>query len=780
MKRRFFPCFFVCGLLFFSTANAQNAYRYRVDLTNVSNDNLQVELLTPAVKSATTVLSFPKIIPGTYSISDYGKFISNVKAFAKSGKALPVTKAGENQWRISNATTLHKITYVVEDIFDTKKEHNVYPMAATDFEAGKAFVLHTPGVFGFLNGMNKLPFEITVQKPSGFYGSTALIPASTTASQDVFRVENLDVLYDSPIMYTIPDTSTVKVGNADVLVSVYSPNKKLQAAEIAGWMQELLDATKNYLGGKLPTDRYAFLYYFHEPGAEHSFPRGLGGALEHASSSFYYVPEMEPGQIKNMLVDISSHEFFHIITPLTIASKEVKEFNFNEAVLSKHLWLYEGVTEYTSHHVQVKAGMNTVQQFLNKLSQKITNSRTRHNDTLSFTTLSKESAGKYKDEYGNVYEKGALIAAALDVYLLHLSDGAYGLRNLTYDLGVRYGKSRAFNDEELFDEIAKLSYPETRAFFRKHVEGSEPIPYDYYFGLAGVKFSPVSETKTMSFGGILPTLNESGQLVVGAQSQLNEFGKSLGYQVGDILYAFNGAPLSPERFSKVVDSLKKVSKEGEPFEVSIGRKGTNGAIEPMTLKGKVTMVTTTERNKLELMPSPTKKQETVRRAWLTTSQPASTAKEYPANPADVASVDAILKATYDVISGPAGPRNWDRFHSLFLPAAKMGAALVRPDGNAVFRSFTPAEYQRNNGPMFTQSGFFEEELGRQMTQFGNLAHVQSAYQYRLTQGGKVEKRGVNFIRLVKAENRWWIAEIVWQEEGADNPIPAGLVKPMGN
>lgn len=753
MKRLFLLCFLACGLLFQGAANAQNVYRYTVDLTNVTNDNLQVELLAPAVKSATTVLSFPKIIPGTYSISDYGKFISNVKAFTKSGKALPVTKAGENQWRISNATTLHKLTYVVEDIFDTKKEHNVYPMAATDFEAGKAFVLHTPGVFGFLNGMNKLPFEITVQKPSGFYGSTALIPASTTASQDVFKVDNLDVLYDSPIMYTVPDTSTVKVGNADVLVSVYSPNKKLQAKEIAGWMQELLDATKNYLGGKLPTDRYAFLYYFHEPGAEHSFPRGLGGALEHASSSFYYVPEMEPGQIKNMLVDISSHEFFHIITPLTIASREVKEFNFNEAVLSKHLWLYEGVTEYTSHHVQVKYGMNTVQQFLAKLSQKITNSRTRHNDTLSFTTLSKESAGKYKDEYGNVYEKGALIAAVLDIYLLHLSDGAYGLRNLTYDLGVRYGKYRAFNDEELFDEIAKLSYPETREFFRKHVEGSEPIPYDYYFGLAGVKFSPVAESKTMSFGGILPTLNESGQLVVGPQSQLNEFGKSLGYQVGDVLYAFNGSPLSPERFSKVVDSLKKVSKEGEPFEVSIGRKGASGVVEPMTLKGKVTMVTTTERNKLELMPSPTKKQETVRRAWLTTNQQASAAKEYPANPADVASVDAILKATYDVISGPAGPRNWDRFQSLFLPAAKMGAALTRPDGSVVFRSFSPAEYQRNNGPMFTQSGFFEEELGRQMTQFGNLAHVQSAYQYRLAQGGKVEKRGVNFITLVKAENR---------------------------
>jgi hypothetical protein len=486
---------------------------------------------------------------------------------------------------------------------------------------------------------------------------------------------------------------------------------------------------------------------------------------------------MEPERIRNMLVDISSHEFFHIITPLTIASKEVKEFNFNEAVLSKHLWLYEGVTEYTSHHVQVKYGMNTVQQFLDKLSQKITSSRSQYNDTLSFTTMSKESAGKYKEEYGNVYEKGALIAAALDVYLLHLSEGTYGLRNLTYDLGVRFGKYRYFNDDELFDEIARLSYPETREFFKKYVEGAEPIPYDYFFGLAGVKFSPLVEAKTMSFGGITPGLNENNQLVVSQQSRFNDFGKSLGYQVGDILYAFNGVPLSPERFGVVVDSLKKVLKEGQPFEVGIGRKSASGAIEPMTLKGVVTMVTSTERNKLELLPNPTKEQEIVRRAWLTANPATTASREYTANAADVASIDAVIKSTYDVISGPAGPRNWDRFHSLFLPSAKMGAAVTRPDGTAVFRSFTPAEYQRNNGPHFTQSGFFEEELGRQMTQFGNLAHVQSAYQYRLTQGGKVEKRGVNFMTLVKSENRWWIAEIVWQEEGANNPIPANLMKP---
>jgi predicted metalloprotease with PDZ domain len=762
-------------LLLTGIANAQNSYRYTVDLNSVPGDKLNVELLTPKMNSSSVTFALPKIIPGTYMISDYGRFVSNVKATDKAGKALPVARQGDNQWKITNAAGLYKVTYTVEDIFDTEIKHIVYPMAATDFEEGKAYVLNTPGIFGFINGYNQLPFEITIKKPQQFYGSTALKPASTTATQDVFQLKNLDELYDSPIMYTRPDTTTVQVGNAQVLVSVYSPNGKMKSKEIASWMSELLDATKNYLGGKLPVDRYAFLYYFHDA-TKHSFPPGLGGALEHTTSSFYYVGEGEPAQMKNMLVDISSHEFFHIITPLNISSKEVKEFNFNEAVLSKHLWLYEGVTEYTSDHVQVRYGLNTVRQFLDKLSEKITNSRTQYNDTLPFTVLSKEAAGTYKDEYGNVYEKGALIGAMLDIYLLHLSDGNYGLRNLTYDLGVRYGRDRYFNDDELFDEIAKLTYPEVKDFLVKYVAGPNPIPYADYFALAGIRFVPNAETKSMSFGGVAPAVNASGNLVVSEQSKLNDFGKALGYKFGDEIYAFNGVTLTPQNFRNVVDSLKRVSKEGAPFEVRIGRRNAEGKVEPMTLSGKVTMVSIMEVNKLEVMPTPGRKQELVRKAWLTPTRSVDAAREYKANPADVSSISSVIKATYEVISGPAGARDWNRFHSLFLPDAKMGANVPSPAGTTAFRSFTPQEYQKNNGPFFMQNGFFEEALGSNITQYGNIAHVQSAYQFRFAPGGKIEQRGVNYFTLVNSGGRWWIANLVWQNEDSQHPIPAALLK----
>lgn len=465
-------------------------YQYAINLNQIQDDKVKVSLIAPASRNKEVIFSFPKIIPGTYAISDYGTFISEVTALDKKGRKLPVERINDNQWKISKGKRLHMISYVVEDIFDTEKTHDIYPMAATNIEEGKNVVINAPGFFGYIEQQTKMPVQLTIEKPSNFYASTSSIPRAEATEKDVFKMKDIDELYDTPIMYGIADTASLKVGNCEVLVSVYSPNKMVQAKQIISWLSDLLYAAKGYLGGKLPANRYAFLYYFKDSNLKHSFQPGLAGALEHTTSSFYYLPELPVDRLKAFVVDVSSHEFFHIITPLTIASKEVKEFNYDKAVLSKHLWLYEGSTEYTAHHVQVKYGLNSAEEFLDKLSKKIVDSRTHYNDTLSFTELSKQAASTYADQYGNVYQKGALIAACLDIYLLHLSDGGYGFKNLTHDLGIRFGKDHYFDDEALFDEIEKLSYPEIKQFLIKYVQGTAPIPYEYYFGLAGIRYQP--------------------------------------------------------------------------------------------------------------------------------------------------------------------------------------------------------------------------------------------------------------------------------------------------
>lgn len=768
-------CILLLTFLVATSVNAQDGYNYSVDLNKVVNDKLTVELLVPKLDKSSLMFSFPKIIPGTYVISDYGKFISDVKAWDKDGKSLGVSKANDNQWKISSANRLHRLTYTVDDIYDSELKHGVYPMAATNIEEGKSFVFNTPGVFGFFEGYNHLPFTLKIEKPAQMYASTSLIPASAAPASDVFNLPNVDELYESPIMYSVPDTTTVKVANCEVLVSVYAPGKSINSKQVASWMSDLLNATSEYLGGKLPANRYAFLYYFKDPKLKHSFPQGLEGALEHPTSSFYYLTEAPAEQMKQGIIDMSSHEFFHIITPLTIASREVKEFNFHKPVLSKHLWLYEGSTEYTAHHVQVKYGLKPVPEFLSTLQQKITISRGYFNDSLSFTEMSKQVTDKYKPQFGNVYMKGALINACLDIYLLHLSNGKYNHRNLTYDLGVRYGKNRPFNDEALFRDVVELTYPEIGEFFKKYVEGNTPVPYEYFFGLAGIQFSPKSERKFFSLGGFTPGINSKGQFFIQPNTKLNAFGKKIGYKPGDEVYAFNNVPVNQQNFGQVVSQVRSAMKEGDQFTAKVGRPNSAGGIDTVILSATVEMVTETELNKLQPLANPSPKQLLVQKAWLTAEQKQQ-AQMPKADPADVASIDAIVKALYDVISGPKGPRKWDRLYSLFTPEAVMGATVTTPAGKTELHSFTPQGYQKMNAPMFMQSDFFEEELGRTVTQFGNVASVQSAYQFRLQQGGPVVQRGVNYITLARSDGRWYIVNLTWQDENKDNPIPASLLK----
>lgn len=150
-----------------------------------------------------------------------------------------------------------------------------------------------------------------------------------------------------------------------------------------------------------------------------------------------------------------------------------------------------------------------------------------------------------------------------------------------------------------------------------------------------------------------------------------------------------------------------------------------------------------------------------------------------ANPADVASMDAILKAVYDVISGEAGqPRDWNRFRSLFYPGARMIPTGKNPNtGVTGARAVTPEEYIKRNEPFFAKEGFFEREKARQVETFGNIAHVFSTYESFHNAGDKTPfMRGINSIQLLNDGKRWWIMTIMWQGETPEIPLPEKYLK----
>ena len=141
---------------------------------------------------------------------------------------------------------------------------------------------------------------------------------------------------------------------------------------------------------------------------------------------------------------------------------------------------------------------------------------------------------------------------------------------------------------------------------------------------------------------------------------------------------------------------------------------------------------------------------------------------------DVASVDAIITALYDAISGPAGEaRDWDRFRSLFVADAKLIPTGVRSgESKATARVITVDEYIESSGSTLEERGFFESEIGRVTEQFGNIVHAFSTYDSRWTPEGDVFQRGINSIQLLDDGERWWIVNIMWWGVGPDVEIPA--------
>ena len=142
-----------------------------------------------------------------------------------------------------------------------------------------------------------------------------------------------------------------------------------------------------------------------------------------------------------------------------------------------------------------------------------------------------------------------------------------------------------------------------------------------------------------------------------------------------------------------------------------------------------------------------------------------------ADPADVESIDAIIAALYDVISGPAGERDWDRFRSLFAPKATLSPMAPRPDGSTPVRVLTPEDYVQFGGGYFLENPFYEREASRELERFGNVANAMSFYESRNAPDEEPFTRGVNTITLLHDGSRWYVLSIAWDEVREGLPAP---------
>ena len=150
---------------------------------------------------------------------------------------------------------------------------------------------------------------------------------------------------------------------------------------------------------------------------------------------------------------------------------------------------------------------------------------------------------------------------------------------------------------------------------------------------------------------------------------------------------------------------------------------------------------------------------------------AQSATSTEADPADVASIDAIITASYDVISGPAGDRDWDRERSLFHPDSRHIPTIRNQTWGSTPQVQDVEAFIQRASPFFAGNGFYEYEIARQTQRYGDIAHVFSTYAWSREKDGPVGGRGINSFQLVFDGTRWWILSVFWSQESAAHPIP---------
>ena len=591
-----------------------------IDLNAVDNDQLVVSLNPGSFPKGEVTFYMPSVIPGTYEYTDFGRFVSNFKAFDKNNQLIDVVKEGKNTWKIAEGKKLDRVSYVIDDTFDSPEGKKIYPMGGTKIEKDEVFLLNLHGFVGYFKGGKEWSYRVTIDSPADLVPFSSLESVSHTATQDVFLAGRYFNIIDDPILYTNDDSISFSLEDIEVNLAVYSPTGAHKAADFKETIETMMQAQKRFLGDANATKSYDILLLLMSMEELQQFG-GVQGALEHhTSTTVVFYEGIDTESLKEYLVDVVSHEFFHTLTPLNVHSEQIHYFNYNEGIMSQHLWMYEGTTEYFANLFQVQQELIDENDFYGRMSDKISSAK-RYDDTMPFTAMSTNIVEEpYQSNYQNVYYKGALINMCLDIIIREQSGGARGFLDVMQALAKKYGVDTPFTDDKLFDEIIAMTYPEVGDFIKTYIQGETPIPYTEFLEKAGVTISETDQelpsiimvAPQQPF--IAPQPNEAGTrdlVVTGLNNRLSE----IGFQEGDLLRVFNGEEI-PALTQENMGALNNLfgtsfgwtADQEVTFEVE--RAGT-----PVTLSGTVGVAITPAKG-ISAMENATPAQMALRNAWL--------------------------------------------------------------------------------------------------------------------------------------------------------------------
>ncbi len=562
---------------------------YQVGLSDTRDDLFEVILTVDSLKAENSIFRFASL--GSYQMMDFGHFIRRLEAFDAQNQRIPVARIAANQWRVRSPQKLRKLRYLIAETWDTPvPDTPVMEMLGTSIEKDGAF-LSGQAIFGFFTGLENAPMIIQPRFPEHWAVASAM-PAESDGS---LYARNFGDLATSPILAGELSSESDVVQGIDVRIHAYSRSGEILASDMLPLVREVITATDAFFG-EVPLETYTMLFVFDETNA--------GGVEYHDNSVFVFKDGDLAGQTP-FFRDVIAHEFFHLIIPFSITSDAIDTERFFQVKPTGHLWFIEGVTEWASDMIQVRGHLKSEQDFFvhdfrEKLFREDIN---RSKLSLHQMSLSR---GRARDDYLSVYSRGALVATLLDIYLLDVTFGKRGLREVLTDLYKDFGPERPLPEERFFEIFADYSGPELQEFIDRYIVGNEPLPVASVLERIGVKYQeskPAPDDR--SEAGMIMTPMPDGIEVLWVHPDL----ANSGIQRKDKLVAFQNRAWTGQNFRNIVGQIESFPV-GTDYGVTVLRNGIRKDFQLTTLPAEI-------RHVLTRLPAMTPRQERTWMAWRT-------------------------------------------------------------------------------------------------------------------------------------------------------------------
>lgn len=429
----------------------------------------------PSVDSL--VLVFPTWSPGSYLIRD---FQSNVEDFAvktTQGKKLKWEKISKNEWRILTRN-IKKLIVTYKIYANDLSVRGVY----TDFEMG---FFNAPAVFFHPKNQIKMPCTLKIKVPQKW--QIAIAKKSKTG---IYSFKNFDELYDTPLLAS-PHLSwhSFSVQKTHYRLAVFGPHHT-DFKKVVRDLKKILTA-QNKIFKDNPCQDYLFQIIFKKDDY---------GGLEHGCSSTNIFDGFLLNEKKSYykFLTLLSHEHFHLWNVKRIRPRALGPFDYGQEIYTKELWIVEGITSFFDDHTAFRGGLFTGEEYLDVLTQTITN--TENEKATRVNSLSESSFDAWirfyrKDENMfnrtvNYYVKGGLVSLLLDLQIIKNSNTRYSLDDVMCDLYQLYKKrpELGITRDEFFDSVEKFLKFDRTQFIKNHIDGTQKIPWESVFKDFGIAF----------------------------------------------------------------------------------------------------------------------------------------------------------------------------------------------------------------------------------------------------------------------------------------------------